>query len=46
MFHYRVGIVDFRIPLQCFIDFAIVAIVAPTPEVSVSTVLLLSVVGN
>ena len=46
MFSYRVGIVVFRVPLQCLLDFANVVKVAPTPEVGASTVLLLLIIGN
>ena len=46
MFTYRSGIVDFRVALQCLLDFANVADVASTPEVGAATVFLLSIVGN
>jgi len=46
MFTYRADIVDFRVALQCLLDLANVADVAPTPEVGAATVLLLSIVGN
>jgi len=46
MFTYRSGILDFRVAVQCLLDFTNVADVSPTPEVCAVTVLLLSMVGN